>query len=185
MSVKAWISLFIHAVWPVLTVYPKKPWVFGYTKSAQHRLSSSCGDTQADSTLPLLYISHYLLLWLGTHYKYRNFCKTWRPSRISEQNHFSNSESLCHCDASNQVSTQSDLRFWRRCRLRNFKTTTMVAILDIGTERFLQFCISMLPQCLPLSFSSIQLLILEEMSKMWKAEDRRRTTDNRQWHKLT
>ena len=35
----------------------------------------------------------------------------WQPSWISEQNHFSNSESLCHCDASHQVLVQSDLQF--------------------------------------------------------------------------
>ena len=45
---------------------------------------------------------------------------------------FSNSESLCHCDASHQVSAQSDLRFLGRCRLKNFK----MAVLNIGTERF-------------------------------------------------
>ena len=44
----------------------------------------------------------------------------------------------------------------------------------------------MLPQCLQLSFSSIQLMVLEEMSKKWKANDgRTTTTDNRPWHKLT
>ena len=75
----------------------------------------------------------------------------WRPSWISEWNNFSNSESLCHCDASHQVWAQSDLGFGR-CRLKNFK----MAILDIGMERFQQFWISMLPQCLLLSFSLIQ-----------------------------
>ena len=50
---------------------------------------------------------------------------------ISEQNNFSNSESLCHCDASHQVLAQSNLRFGRRCRLKNFKMATM----DIGTEQ--------------------------------------------------
>ena len=35
----------------------------------------------------------------------------WRPSWISEWNVFSNSEPLCHCDASHQVSVQSDLPF--------------------------------------------------------------------------
>ena len=45
----------------------------------------------------------------------------WRPSWISEWNDFSNSEFLCHCDASHQVLAQSDLRFGRRCRLKNFK----------------------------------------------------------------
>ena len=33
----------------------------------------------------------------------------WPPSWISEQNDFSNSESLCHSDTSNQVSAQSDM----------------------------------------------------------------------------
>ena len=52
------------------------------------------------------------------------------------------------------------------------------AIFDIGTE----FWISMLAQCLPLSFSSIQLMVLEEMSKMWKL-----TTDGRRtkYHGIT
>ena len=48
-------------------------------------------------------------------------------------NYFSSFESLCHCDASHQVSAQSDLGFGRRCRLKNFKMTAMEAILDIGT----------------------------------------------------
>ena len=47
---------------------------------------------------------------------------------------FSNPESPCHPDASNQVSAQSDLPFGRRCGLKNFKMTAMTAILDIGTE---------------------------------------------------
>ena len=34
----------------------------------------------------------------------------------------------------------------------------------------------MLPQCFPLNFSSIQHMILEETSKMWKANDGRQTT---------
>ena len=41
----------------------------------------------------------------------------WWPSWISEWNDFSNSESLCHCDASHQVLAQSDLRFGR-CHLK-------------------------------------------------------------------
>ena len=45
----------------------------------------------------------------------------WQPSWISEWNDFSKSESLCRTDASHQVSAQSDLWFWRRCRLSNFK----------------------------------------------------------------
>ena len=57
----------------------------------------------------------------------------WPPSWISERNDFSNSESLCRSNASHQVLAQSDLRFGRRCRLKNFK---MAVILDIGTERY-------------------------------------------------
>ena len=44
----------------------------------------------------------------------------WWPSWISEQNGLSNSESLCHCDASHQVLAQSKL-FGRRCRLSNLQ----------------------------------------------------------------
>ena len=103
----------------------------------------------------------------------------WCPSWISEWNNFSNSESLCHVDTTHQISAQSDLQFGS-CRLNNFKMATMAAILDIGTEWFYQFWISMLPQCLLLSFSSIQLMVLEEMSKMWKANNGQQTDDERQ-----
>ena len=44
---------------------------------------------------------------------------------------FSNFESLCHPDASLQVSAQSDLLYWRRCGLKSFK---MATVLDIRTE---------------------------------------------------
>ena len=54
----------------------------------------------------------------------------WRPSSISERNDFSNSESLCHCDASREVLAQSDLWFGRRCHLKNFKMAPMAANLD-------------------------------------------------------
>ena len=57
------------------------------------------------------------------------------PSQISDYNCFSNSESLCHSDASHQVWAQSTLRFGRRCLLKNFKMAA-VAILDIRTEQF-------------------------------------------------
>ena len=60
----------------------------------------------------------------------------WWPSWISEGNDFSNSESLCLCDASHQVLTQSDLRFGRRCHLKTFNMTAMEAILDIGMEQY-------------------------------------------------
>ena len=55
-----------------------------------------------------------------------------------ERNNFSNSESLCHCDASHQVSAQADFRFGRCC-LKNFKMAshlgyrngTILAILNL------------------------------------------------------
>ena len=88
----------------------------------------------------------------------------WQPSWISERNNLSNSESLCRSDASHQVSAQSDLWFWRRYRLKNFKMDTVAAILDTGTEQFYQFWISMSLRCFPSSFGSIQLTVWEEMS---------------------
>ena len=47
------------------------------------------------------------------------------PSWISEWNNLSNSESLCRSDASHQILAQSDLRFGRRCPLKNFKMAAM------------------------------------------------------------
>ena len=67
------------------------------------------------------------------------FCRIsfvwWRPTWILERNDFSNSESLCNCDASHQVLAQYNLRFGRRCGLKNFMAS-MTAILDIATEQF-------------------------------------------------
>ena len=57
----------------------------------------------------------------------------WRLSWLSEWNDFSNSESLCPCDASHQGLAQSNLSFGRRCRLKKFKMAAMAALLDIGT----------------------------------------------------
>ena len=51
----------------------------------------------------------------------------WQASWITEQNDFSNSESLFHCDASHQVLAQSYLWFGRRCRLKNFKIAAIEA----------------------------------------------------------
>ena len=50
---------------------------------------------------------------------------------ISEWNNLSNSESLYHSDASHKVLAQSNLKFGRRCRLKNFK----MAAMDIGMEQ--------------------------------------------------
>ena len=87
----------------------------------------------------------------------------WQLSWISEWNDFSNSESLCHCGASHQVFAQSNM-VWEKMLYEEFQD-------GIGTERFSEFWLSKLPQCLPVSFNSIQLMILEEMSKMRKAND--------------
>ena len=46
---------------------------------------------------------------------------------------FSNSESTCHPNTSHQVSTQADLRFGRRCGLKNFKKAAMA-----GPSRILE-----------------------------------------------
>ena len=79
------------------------------------------------TTMPPIKLGHNLT-WFGRRCPLTNFnMANVRPSWISERNNFSNSESLCHCDASHQVSAQSDLQFGRCC-LKNFK-----AILDIGT----------------------------------------------------
>ena len=66
---------------------------------------------------------------------------------------FSNSESQRYPDASYQVTAQSDLLFGR-CGWKNFK---MAAILDIGTEWFKQFWITITPQYLPSCLGSIRL----------------------------
>ena len=59
-----------------------------------------------------------------------------QPSWIAKLNNLSNSESLFCSDASHQVSAQSDFWIGRRCRLKNFKTAAMAAILDIRMGRF-------------------------------------------------
>ena len=55
------------------------------------------------------------------------------PSWIWERYDFSNSESLCHFDASHQVLAQSNLGFGRRCRLKNlgYQIGTILAILNL------------------------------------------------------
>ena len=61
----------------------------------------------------------------------------WPPSWLSEQNNFSNSESLCHCDASHQVLAQSDLMVWEEMSFEEFgghlghQNGTILAILNL------------------------------------------------------
>ena len=60
-----------------------------------------------------------ITFWLNLTWFWRRF--VWRMVAIldigMEQNDYSNFESLCHCDASHQVSAQSDLGFGRRRRI--------------------------------------------------------------------
>ena len=82
-----------------------------------------------------------------------------RPYRKTERNNFSNSGSLCHCDVSHQVLAQSNLRFGRRCRLKNFK----MAAMDIETEQSQHFWISMSLRCSH-KVSAQSDMVLEEIS---------------------
>ena len=58
----------------------------------------------------------------GSTWHFKNF-KMAAPGHLGYRklNDFNNFEFLCHCDASHQVSAQSDLGLRRRCRLKNFK----------------------------------------------------------------
>ena len=56
-------------------------------------------------------------------------------SWIKERNDFSNLESPCRPNASQQVWAQSNLAFGGRCDLKIFNMVTVAAILDIGTQR--------------------------------------------------
>ena len=71
----------------------------------------------------------------------------WHPSWISELKDFSNSDSPCHPNTSDQLSALSDLRFWSRCGLKTFKMATMVAVLDIEQNEFsiLNLYIALMP----------------------------------------
>ena len=72
---------------------------------------------------------------LGFRSRFSRWPPRW-PSWIVEQNNCSNSESLCSSNVFHEVSAQSDFQFGRRYPLKNFKMAAVVAILDIGTERF-------------------------------------------------
>ena len=61
------------------------------------------------------------LTWFGRRCRLKNY----KVAALLERNNFSNSESLCHCDASHQVLAQSDLRLGRRCCSKNFKMATI------------------------------------------------------------
>ena len=68
------------------------------------------------------------------------------PSWISEWNDFSNFESLYQCDASHQVSAQSDLQFGSRCRLKKFKMAAGHLGYQNGTIlAILNLCLTVMP----------------------------------------
>ena len=94
----------------------------------------------------------------------------WRPSWISNRNDFSISESLCYCDASNQVLAQSDLGFGRRCHLKNFKMAAMafLAILNLHVATMPPTMFQLNP-----TYCSVGDV------KMWKANDGRTTNRRR------
>ena len=73
--------------------------------------------------------SSFCSIWFGRRCRLKNFkMAPWRLSWILERNDFSNSESLCHCDASHRFGS-IQLKVWEeRCRLKNFKMATMAAI---------------------------------------------------------
>ena len=83
----------------------------------------------------------------------------WWPSCKSDRNNFSNSESLCHCDASHQVLAQSDLRFGRRCHLRISRWLPWRPSWILEGNEFSNF--ESLCHCYA---SSIGLTVWEEMS---------------------
>ena len=89
----------------------------------------------------------------------------WRcwPSLILEQNDFSNSESLCGFDASHQVSAQSNLRFGRRCCLKNLKMAPWCPSWISEWNDFSNSESPFVPQCLPSSFGFIWLTIWGQM----------------------
>ena len=64
---------------------------------------------------------------------------------ISEWNDFSNFESLCHCDASHQVSAKSDL-VHRRCCLKNFKMAAgHLGYWNGMISAILNLCVTVMP----------------------------------------
>ena len=56
---------------------------------------------------------------------------SWRLSLKSEQNDFSNSESLCRSDTFHQVSAQSNYRFWKISRWPPWRNETILAISNL------------------------------------------------------
>ena len=78
-----------------------------------------------------------------------------------ETEQFSNSESLCHPDASHQVLAQSDLPFGRRCGLKNFKNGGHLGYWNIKILAILNLHNTPMPLS---SLSSVRLTVQEQMS---------------------
>ena len=90
----------------------------------------------------------------------------WRPSWIPERNDFSNSESLCHCDASHQVLSESAFWFGRRCCLKNFQNGRHGGHLGYrnwSILAILNLYVAPMPHTKFWSFGSIWLIVWEEM----------------------
>ena len=82
----------------------------------------------------------------------------WWPSWISEQNDFSNSESLCCPNTSHQVWAQSNLAFRNRYHLKNSKMAPMAIV----TEQFIAIVNLLVLSMLPINLQ-LNLMVWEEM----------------------
>ena len=91
---------------------------------------------------------------------------TWWPSWIQEWNDFRNSESRCHCDASHKVFSSIRLTVWEEMPFEEFEDGRHGSHLEYRNGTISAILNLHVAQCLPLSFSSIQLIVLEERLKM-------------------
>ena len=92
-----------------------------------------------------------------------NGVEPFQPSWNSDQQNFSSFLSRSHPVATEQVSTQSDQRFWKRCQKLIFKMAAVVAILDFLSGHLANLCLlSTLMLIIKFRFN----WIIEEMSKI-------------------
>ena len=106
--------------------------------------------------------------WLNRTYRSRvdavwRFSR-WPPWWISEQNNFSNSESLYCSDAFHQVSALSNLQFGRRMLFEEFQDGHHSGHLGYRNRTILSVLNVHVNQCLPPSFGLIWITVWEEMS---------------------
>ena len=92
-----------------------------------------------------------------------NGAEPFRPSWIFDRHNFSLFRSRSHPVAKEQVSTQSDLRFEKRCRKLIFKMAAVVASLNFLSAHLAILClISALMLIIKFRFN----WIIEKMSKI-------------------